>query len=171
MSDKLTIDDKITIKELEDKITSMKKDKEAKCKAAKEQLINMLEITVDKYRTATGIAEALRVLRFAVGEVRSGDIRKATKLAWDMAIETNKMCEKAKTLAYAEMDKLCDGFYNKNCKLEYAEDLAFEMMRIDLCRNVGEAAEDMVSFIRRVQEEIDATGEELKKLKAEKKEN
>lgn len=174
---KLTIEEKMTIKELEDKIKSMKEDKEKKCKAAKEQLIDMLEVTVDKYRTATGTAEALRVLRFVVGNDELIDITWANRLAWDMAVEADRIREKAEKLAYAEMDKLCDGFYEKEFKVEvrkvYNVDeafndyykLAFEMMRIDLCRNVGGAAEDMVEFIKRVQEEIDATGEELKKLK------
>jgi hypothetical protein len=70
------------------------------------------------------------------------------------------------------MDTLCDNFYDKEFYVadelplrqqEYK--LAFEMMRIDLCRNVGGSAEDMVEFIKRVEEEIDATGKKLKELK------
>ena len=155
----------------------MKADKEAKCASAKDQLIEMLEITVDKYRTATGTAEALRTLRFVVGDDEV-DITWANHLAWDMAAEADKIREKAESLPYAEMDELCDGFYEKEFKVDvkevYNEDeafidyyrLAFEMMRIDLCRNVGPAAEDMVEFIKRVQDEIDKTGEKLKELKA-----
>lgn len=180
----VTADDTDAIKELEDKIESMKKDKEAKCKAAKEQLVGMLEVTVDKYRTATGTAEALRVLRFAVGEGNTVNLTWANRLAWDMAVEADRLREKAESLGYDEMDKLCDGFYEKEFKLEYPKyrddrqeyeyeeidtgflyKLAFEMMRIDLCRNVGGSAEDMVEFIKRVQDEIDATREKLKELK------
>lgn len=174
---KLTVEDKMTIKELEDKIKSMKEDKEKKCKAAKEQLIDMLEVTADKYLTATGTAEALRVIRFCGEEetwvTSAVPIRDANMLACKMAEVTNLMKEKAEKLNYAEMDKLCDGFYSKkfgpndNYNPYYL--LAYEMMRIDLCRNVGGAAEDMVEFIKRVQEEIDQTGEELKKLKAKEK--
>lgn len=166
--DKLTIDEKIAIKELEDKIKSMKEDKEKKCKAAKEQLIDMLEVTVDKYRTATGTAEALRVLRFANNNKDGGweEIMLARGLANMMADITNSMKEKAEKLSYAEMDQLCDNFYSKEFEGNTPDDLAIEMMKIDLCRNVGGAAEDMVEFIKRVQEEIDTTGEELKKLKA-----
>lgn len=175
--DKLTIDEKIAIKELEDKIKSMKEDKEKKCKAAKEQLIDMLEVTVDKYRTATGTAEALRVARFVYGE-NVNDLAPAifvflaNELAREMAGVTQNMVEKAKKLNYANMDQLCDEFYNKDFKIDGIDDadalydLCLEMMKIDLCRNVGGAAEDMVEFIKRVQEEIDATGEELKKLKS-----
>lgn len=168
---KLTIDDKITIKELEDQIKSMKKDKEAKCKSAKEQLVDMLDVTVDKYRTATGTAEALRVLRFTNGD-RDVRIVDAIDLAHQMAEEALAMRDKADSLSYAEMDQVCDGFYEKDFECDdrfadsaHARALAFEMMRIDLCRNVGSSAEDMVEFVKRVQDEIDKTGEKLKELR------
>ena len=174
-NDKLTIDDKVMIKEIEDKIASMKEDKEKKCKSAKKQLIDMLEVTVNKYRTATGTAEALRVLRFVSGDMPV-DIFTANTLAIKMAVTTEDMCEKAKKLTYVEMDKLCDGFYEKEFKVsdelslnDQIYNLAFEMMCIDLCRNVGGAAEDMVEFIKRVQDEIDSTGKKLKELKAKEK--
>lgn len=178
-NDKLTVDERITIKELEESIAGMKADKEAKCASAKAQLIEMLEITVDKYRTATGTAEALRTLRFVAGE-DVVNVTWANRLAWDMAAEADKIRTKAWGLSYAEMDKLCDGFYEKEFRFDVVDpdaiddvemiySMAFEMMRIDLCRNVGPAAEDMVEFIKRVQEEIDKTGEKLKELKAKEK--
>lgn len=174
---KLTVEDKMTIKELEDKIKSMKEDKEKKCKAAKEQLIEMLEVTADKYRTATGTAEALRVLRFVLGEKASINyIEKACSIAHLMADSVCEMIIKAQDLPYAEMDQLCDGFYNKDFKyngreleVENGIELACEMMCIDLCRNVGGAAEDMVEFIKRVEADIDDTGKQLKELKAKEK--
>lgn len=160
------------IDEIEQKLEGMKRDKETKCKAAKEQLIEMLSITSDKYLTATGTAEALRVLRFVSGKENISQIRDANKLAHEMADEALAMATVANELDYAEMDTICKGFYNEafvvegfNESEEY--ELAYEMMRIDLCRNVGGAAEDMVSFIKRVQEEIDAMEEELAKLKEE----
>lgn len=174
--EKLTVEDKVTIKELEEKIAGMKEDKEKKCKAAKEQLVSMLEVTVDKYRTATGTAEALRVLRFTSEEKPDGRhwiINDAVNLAHTMAEVTSEMHSKAKKLNYAEMDKLCEGFYAEDFKIEKGKSpyiqLAEQMMRIDLCRNVGGAAEDMVEFIKRVEEDIDATGRQLKELKAKEK--
>ena len=165
---------KVTIKELEEKLAGMKKDKETKCKFAKEQLVEMLKVTVDKYRTATGTAEALRVLRFTKGD-NDVPILMANTLAYDMAGETDRMRKKAEKLDYAKMDTLCDGFYEKDFDMDEGEEgvsyyysLAFEMMRIDLCSNVGASAEDMVEFVKRVHEEIDATGKKLKELKAEK---
>jgi len=162
---KLTVEEKITKKELEEKLEKMIEDRDKKCKAAKDQLVEMLKITADKYLTATGTAEALRTLRFTCGS-DNVSIDEANDLAFEMATETNKMYNKAKKLDPAEMDKLCDGFYDKdfNVNGHTYGDLAFEMMRIDLCRNVGGSAEDMVSFINRVEEEIEATKKALEEL-------
>ena len=174
--DKPTIDDEITIKELEERIASMKEDKEKKCKFAKEQLVEQLKIDVEKWHTATGTAEALRILRFAAGS-NEVNLTWANRLARDMAVETDKMKEKAESLTYAEMDKLCDEFYEKEFKFNISSEskinlnecqLAFELMRLDLCQGVGKAAEDMVEFIKRTQDEIDACGKKLKELKAKK---
>ena len=163
------IDDQIA--ELEDKLDKMDEDREAKCKAAKEQLIEMIDITKDKYRTATGVAEALRVIRFV--DVYDGDHVKELDIAHDLAIQMAGVCwemsEKAKSLDYNVMDKLCDGFYNKSFAGS-DDSLAYEMMKIDLCRNVGGAAEEMVEFWKHVQEEIDDTCRVLDELEKSKEE-
>lgn len=162
------------IKELEERIANMKKDKEAKCKMAKEQLIETLSITSEKYLTATGVAEALKALRFSLEKERSSQVmvHDASKLAVEMSNITRAMTTKAVELEYSKMNELCDDFYNP----KFAEDdtntpydLAFEMLCIDLCRNVGSIADDMVEFIKHTQADIDATGEKLKELKEENK--
>ena len=164
-----TDENAVMLKELEDKLKSMKEDRDKKCKAAREQLIDMLNITSDKYRTATGVAEALRVWRFICENNISveADIKTAKKLAFIMADVAKAMAEKAQQLQDEEMDQLCKGFYNEDLASEKsfkAEVLAEEMMRIDLCRNVGGAAEDMVSFVKRVEEEVNSTQASLDDL-------
>lgn len=154
------------VEEMGEKLRKMVEDKDAKCKAAKEQLVSMLEVTADKYRTATGVAEALRVLRFVHGE-NGATIEDAMSLAKAMAEEATAMAKKAKAVPYEKMEILCDGFYDKDFVSSEEPMLAFEMMRIDLCRNVGGAAEDMVSFCKRVQEEIDETVRALDELQSE----
>lgn len=163
------------IAELEEKIVKMEVDREGKCAAAKKQLVEMLEVTVDKYRTATGTAEALRILRFVSDGMGLAwnDLEQANELAWTMAGVASYMAEVAKSLEPEEMDKLCDGFYDKEFKVggeKQAEvvKIAEQMMRIDLCRNVGGAAEDMKSFVERVGEEIQATKKALDEAKAER---
>lgn len=168
------------IKELENDIAKMKDDKEVKCKRAKEQLIEQLRITSDKYRTATGTIEGLRTLRLVAGHDGRIDLARPNALAMTMAAVAEEMRAKAETLPCNEMDKLCDGFYEKDLRFDDDNDdyliddaemvLAEQLMRIDLCRNVGPAAEDMVEFIKRTQEEIDKTGEKLKELRSGAKE-
>ena len=163
--------DKKLIKELEDKIVKMEKDKDDKLKSAKEQLIENLEITADKYRTATGVMEALRVMRM-VNDGRLPDmeiydeINEARDIAATMITQVSKLVHKAKSLSYEDMDKLCEDAYEEDFVSNgfNAIDLAIELMRLDLCRNIGPAAEDIIEFSKHAEEEIKNTVSELDKL-------
>lgn len=164
-----SIEDKKTEKEiyqeLIDKHYAMIKDRDAKCDAAKKQLIENLEITADKYRTATGTMEALRVLRMVAPECF--DVQEEIAVAKGYAIEmssvVNAMKDKAENLGWAEMDQLCDEFYEKefDVKDTSINDLSIELMKIDLCRNVGPAAEDIVGFLDRANDDIRAVAEKM----------
>lgn len=165
-----------TCQELVDQLFRMMDDRDKKCKSAKEQLIENLKITADKYRTATGVLEAMRVIRTIL---KSDDILDTTtliyrskNLAITMAKVANKMAEDADDLAYVKMDELCDGYYNPhfadNAELipdyDVATEMAEELMRLDLCRNVGPACEDLVAFIDRIEEEIACVTKKLEEL-------
>lgn len=172
MADKKNIDpqeelDKAVAQELVDKLQSMTEDRSKKCEAAKNQLIESLKVTADKYRTATGVMEALRVLRMVNDSSCDGEFDTAKTLASWMVNEVNKLTDKAEKLSFAEMDQLCDGAYETDF-ISIDEfnslDLAFELMRLDLCRNVGPAAEDMIEFQKRVDEEINQTESKLNEL-------
>lgn len=163
-----------TIEELEASIEGMRKDMEKKCSAAKEQLAEMLRITSNKYRTVTGAAEALRVLRFVAGDDYDNYelIVMAGQVAIAMADETVAMIQAVDDLDCGEMDKLCEDFYEPHFEVsdnatEAIWDMAFEMMRIDLCRNVGGSAEDMVEFIKHVEQDIAETQAKIDELKGE----
>ena len=169
-------DDQTIIDELEEKIDKMIDDREAKCASAKEHLVESLKITADKYRTATGVMEALRVIRM-VEDGSSGiqhikdDINQARSLAMDMAKTAEDMAEVANALKYEKMDALCEDFY----EADFAEhditprELMEELMCIDLCRNVGPAVEDIVEFYKSTNKEIDDTMAKLNEMR--KKEN
>ena len=166
-----TKDDKEIYQELCDKHQGMIDDRDAKCEAAKEQLIDSLKVTADKYRTATGTMEALRVMRM-VNDGTPDDmqifeeIEQARGLAADMVAEVSKLTDKAENLGWAEMDKLCEDAYDENfiSKGFSAMDLCFELMRLDLCRNVGPASEDMVEFFRRANSDIADTAEKMSEM-------
>jgi len=164
-------DAKQAIEELEQRLAKMEEDRDTKCKAAREQLVDMLEVTADKYLTVTGTAEALRVVRFVVGSETPGDLVDACDLAHRMADVAKDMAECARGLEADEMDQLCKNFYAEDFNIRNLDRrqlaMAFEMMRIDLCRNVGGSAEDMVGFVKRVQEEIDVTKAKLDELRSQ----
>lgn len=168
---KRTEENKKACQDLVNQLQRMTEDCDKKCIAAKDQLIDNLKITADKYRTATGVMEALRVMRM-VNDGKPNDIGsyvefdQARELAANMVIEVSNLVKKAESLGYAELDELCKGAYEEDFISSgfSAIELCFELMRLDLCRNIGPAAEDMVSFINRVQEEIKATEDKLDEL-------
>ena len=169
-------DTEAIVAELKESIKKMESDREVKLKAAKKQLVEMINITADKYRTATGTAEAYRVLKFIYGD--EGDmgclLNDACHLAHEMAEIAQDMALEASSLSYDDMDKLCEKYYTKDFNFEDmvgSEDfvscayyLAEEMMCIDLCRNVGGSAEDMVGFMNRCDEEIKQVKDKLDEL-------
>lgn len=159
-----------------DQIQKMVDDRSAKCEAAKKQLVENLQITSDKYLTATGVMEALRVMRNVVGNRPEDDaiplrdeIFIARNIAKNMAAMCQDMKKTAEQLGYAEMDKLCEEYYIHDCTTEWEDildykELTEELMGLDLCRNVGPAAEDMVAFINRTEEQIQELDEKRKEL-------
>ena len=164
-------DDKEVIEECYESIRKMTIDRDTKMKAAKEQLVEMLKVTANKYRTGTGVMEALRVMRM-VNDGKLDDMRifdeveQARDLAAAMVSEVSKLTERAESLGWYEMDKLLDGAYDENFIEENfsATDLVFELMRLDLCRNVGPAAEDMGLFGKRVDEALVKVRESIEHL-------
>lgn len=167
------IDEQIA-QELVDKIQKMVDDRDRKCAAAKKQLVSQLEITASKYRTATGVMEGLRIIqKVIVSGSQTSDlitvcdqISCAKDLAMDMVKVCTDMHDKAESLGWAEMDQLCESFYDE----KFAEgdgsplDMCYQLMVLDLCQNVGPAAEDIVAFLNHTDEEIKAANMQLDDL-------
>lgn len=166
------IEDRKIAQELVDKIDGMINDRDAKCASAKEQLVESLKITADKYRTATGVMEALRVMREAYpdgyynADEFNDEFTHAQEVALTLSRHALSMADKANDLIYLKMDLLCDDMYEKDYTSQEidGEFLPTELMRLDLCRNVGPAAEDMVEFYKRANDDIADTQAELDAL-------
>lgn len=155
--------------ELIDQYQKMIADKDTKLKAAKKQLIDNLKVTAEKYETASGTMAAIDTIRSIWPDYLSKpdamddfeNLEFANKLSKRMASTARDMADKANGLDYEEMNELCNGFYEPDYRLDHknffqlsAVALAEELMRIDLCRNVGPAADDIVGFIERVDIDI-----------------
>lgn len=165
-----TIDRQLA-QELVDKIQMMVKDRDKKLNMAKEQLIEQLKVTADKYRTGTGVMESLRIMRL-VNDGRPADmaifeeVEQARNLAANMVVNISRLVDKAEKLGHAEMNELCNGEYDTDfiSKGFSAMELCEELMKLDLCRNIGPAAEDMVLFLEKTSDELESTNDELEKL-------
>lgn len=172
------------IDEMEAQIKKMNEDRYNKLSSAKSQLVENLNITADKYRTATGTIEALNVFRNVIGdsgftgmddeEYRADrEIGIASLLAEEMACDINMLAGTASGTGFDQMNKICDTFYEQDYKYRseegdgtIPEHLTKELMRLDICRNIGPAAEDITAFAERSREEINEVQVKLAELKA-----
>lgn len=149
-------------------IAKMREDKEKKASGAKEHLIGQLEVMSDKYRTANGVMSALDTFRDILGKNHWLDVQQeidtAGKIATAMAAKAAEMAGKAKGLEPAGMDKLCEGFYTEDFSEHTTSgvQMAEELMLLQLCQNVGPAAQDIVDFISTADQEIDKAVANLK---------
>lgn len=155
-------------KEMAKSISKMYEDRDAKALGAKERLIQQLEVTVDKYRTANGVMSALATVRDVLGGHGDLDINEeigmAKAVATNMAGIAKDMGEKANVLEPEEFDQLCNGFYDKEFSqgLASAADMVEQLMVLNLCQNVGPNAEDIAEFCKTADAEIDKAREDLK---------
>lgn len=158
-----------TAREMARQISKMYEDRDKKATGAREHLVSQLRVTSDKYRTANGVMSALDTIRTVLGETRTKDvcegIQMAQRLAKDMAVVAQNMADKAEALGPDDMDQLCDGFYDTDVtgrKLG-PEDLAKQLMMLQLCQNVGPNAQDVADFITTADTEIEKAREDLRR--------
>lgn len=159
------------IEELKHSIMKAEDSREAKCIAAKSQLVENLKVTSDKFRTVNGTMSALRILKDLIRDTCSQFeisilLDEAKILSTKMAKIALDMSDKAESLDWSDMDQLCDGFYAKKFSTDNLSliDTALECMKIDLCAQVGPNAEDIVEFLKRSDEEIKSMRDKLKEL-------
>lgn len=164
-------DPKETAKEMAKSISKMFEDMETKSENAKQSLIDQLEVTSNKYRTANGVMSALNCLRDVLGEnakeyTLEEEIGYAKTVAILMAKTAEDMYDMAGNLDPEEMHMLCEGFYDKTFSEGASSglDMVKELMTLQLCQNVGPNAEDITKFCKHAKEEIVKTRENLEKF-------
>jgi len=150
-------------------IAKMYEDRDKKALGARDHLVSQLEVTTDKYRTANGVMSALDTVRLVAGSYAGNDllsdIAMAKGVAIVMAHKAQEMRDKAQGLDPEKMDQLCDDFYDK----EFAEsesttviEMVVELMLLQLCQNVGSAAQDVADFCKTADEEIEKARKDLR---------
>lgn len=157
--------DEDVAKEMATKIRKMYEDRDNKAVGAKEHLVAQLFVMSDKYRTANGVMSALEVLRDISRDLSTASLAMAKSLARNMSAVAHDMADRAKELDPDCLNLLCDEFYDgdfvSNKSIETGE-LAFELLRLELCQNVGPNAEDIVDFIAHADAEIDKARDNLR---------
>jgi len=155
-----------TAEEMAKSISKMYEDRDKKAENAKQSLMDQLEVTSNKYRTANGVMSALGCVRDVFGNHDSmieEEIGYAKTIATEMAVVAEAMLEKASELDPEDMNMLCDSFYDKEFSEHNAcvADMAKELMILQLCQNVGPNAEDITGFCLHADEEIAKARENL----------
>lgn len=142
-------------------IVKMKNAAAEKIDNARAHLIDTLEITSRKYLTANGMMAAIETIRQVIG---NEDVSFSTQVKWAIEImnalsdAAASMMVKAEELAMEDFDKLCEDYYQANYadrETVTAYDLACELMELQLCQNVGPAAQDIIDFKASSDEEIE----------------
>lgn len=142
-------------------IIKMKNAAEEKIKNARTQLVNQLEITAQKYLTANGMMAAIETIRQVIG---NADVSFETQTAWAKEImhvlsdSAASMMVKAESLAVEDFGQICEDYYEEDFTAGediIAYDLACELMELQLCQNVGPAAQDIIDFKTSSDEEIE----------------
>lgn len=142
-------------------IIKMKDAAEEKIENARIHLVDTLEVTAQKYLTANGMMAAIETIRQVIG---NADVSFETQTMWAKDImralsdSAASMMEKAKVLAVENFDQICEDYYEEDFSARediIAYDLACELMELQLCQNVGPAAQDIIDFKTTSDEEIE----------------
>lgn len=158
-----------TAKEMAKSIAKMYEDRDKKALGAKEHLVSQLNVTSDKYRTANGVMNALQIVREVIGDGCNDyveEISIAKTAATRMAGVAQEMAHNAEALDPDEMSKLCQDFYDpafsegKSSAIEMVD----ELLRLQLCQNVGPNAEDVEEFCKTADQEIEKARDDLKEF-------
>jgi len=162
------IDWEKTAKEQAEQIRKMYEDRDKKALAAKEHLVSSLQITSYKYLTANGIMSALDTTRTVMGNNNDvyGNLAYAQRIAKQMSDIAMNMMDKAAATDPENMGDLCEGFYEEDMTEEEisTENLAKELMILNLCQNVGPDAQDVADFCKTADKEIEKARDALREF-------
>lgn len=140
--------------------------RDEKLNAAREHLIANISVTSDKYLTANGLMIALDIVRDVVKD-SSLPLEKELELARAAARNVSDIAEeleqKARNLDINEFGNFCEDVYECDFVLienTYGE-LIEELLILQLCQNIGPAAQDIADFKTAADEDIEESKQQL----------
>jgi hypothetical protein len=92
-------------------------------------------------------------------ELAKGATNEISRVAWSMYEKAEKL-----TPDDAGFADFCDGFYNEEFSATENDpiDMVSELMRLQLCQQVGPSADDLFAFCTRIDEEIEKARQNLR---------
>lgn len=162
-------DAQTTAENMAKSISKMYEDRDKKALDAKSDLITQLRITSEKYLTANGVMHALQVLRDAEGDIFINidlELEAAHSIAQKMHSVACNMTSRAINTDPDVMGTLCDAFYDPTFaeKEHELNDFVIELMRLQLCQNVGPNASDIEDFCANADAEIEKAKLDLREF-------
>ena len=156
-----------TAEDMAKSISKMYKDRDKKALDAKDNLVTQLRITSEKYLTANGVMHALQVLRDAKGDLSIGietELEMAHVIAQRMHLIACNMTSRAIDAEPDIMGTLCDACYDSSFaeKKHGLNEFVIELMRLQLCQNVGPNASDIEDFCANADAEIEKARVDLR---------
>lgn len=149
-------------------IDKMIDKRDEKVDGARDHLVETLSITREKYLTGSGVMAALHALYEVYGDQPQADIMPLISSAKTLTIQLAEICESmsgfARDCELEEFQTFCDGYYAgdfANKDVITPDDLAKENLVLNLCQQVGPAAQDIWDFKVTADEEIMKVWEKL----------
>lgn len=149
-------------------IDKMIDKRDEKVDGARDHLVETLGITREKYLTGSGVMAALQALYEAYGNHEQMGIMALIASAKTITMQLAETCESmagfARDCELEEFQTFCDGYYDDNFANKDVispTDLAKEILVLNLCQQVGPAAQDIWDFKVTADEEIMKVWEKL----------
>lgn len=152
--------------DMSDEIDKMIDKRDEKVDGARAHFVETLHVTHDKYLTGSGVMAAIDCLH----DVYNKDgftiaiMPEAQEIAQRLAEISESMAEAAEDCDLMEFDTFCDSYYDSDFASRQViepRDLALEVMILNLCQQVGPAAQDIMDFQNSANEEIMKAWERL----------
>lgn len=165
------LDPKTEVEKMAKDITSMTEKADEKVERAIEHLHKQIESTSKKYLTVTGIEAAMDYGKnYFDGLAMADQLAICQQVAQTMSKVAVRVAKMIDERAETELADIPEELYNHEFAMQEnltAHDVVLQIMLIDLCRNVGNATEDIVNFRKSSTEEIEKAKNELAEFKAE----
>lgn len=146
-------------------ITSMVEDRDKKVETAVKHLVDTLRVAAAKYRTASGVMNAMNTIHSVHDKVNfKPALAEAQRLASAMSANAKELAGNIEKYAIDNgkfnkvyLDTALDNCYDADFvedKSAGVFDVAYQLLLLEMCRSIGGNIQDVVDFYETTEEEI-----------------